>query len=632
MPISIRAFSSSHAVEYHLNEINRKNEAREKYEKDKKEGKLNFEDRQFYYYLNQESGVWYGKGAELLGLSGKNITAEDFRNMTYGKFSYIDNNGKKVEVNLAKHTKDKEHNAGMEIGFDVPKSLSILAEIYGKTEITDALIQATNNTLDYIQNNLMYVRTQENKEAKFEKADNMLVAKFLHNDSREKDPQTHFHALLMNIVIDKYGNVKTAIFNELLNNKRFIQEIFDNEWQHILQELGYTFREVKKVTQIAKELTGITDEQIKNYSKRRNEIERIADERGIDKRDREKMQALTNELRKEKDTSKTLEELREGWRKEEKELVGEERYNEILNDALKKDNKLKNKEQEVIPLNKIIEDSTSHLSERRTTFSKLELISTILQRGKAKYDIREIEKAMTENKEIIHNIVETDSYSKGINTFNTVVRDIYTTKTALATENTIITKITDGRSKFKSIYTKDEIDNLGKDDKNSIDKNDTIVIKDKINSNKIIKIKDIHNTKDKDGNTLVHKIENKYVSNLDKNINILLKQESVSKLTGKEFPNNGESLIDRVGKYYENIGGKVKKNDIGEILLDRVSVKNSVYHGLKNEKVVVLKAIPEIIKNGIIVNKEINWKNRDYNTYLIVAPVTIDKTVQVLYL
>ncbi|MDR1926317.1 MAG: relaxase domain-containing protein, partial [Endomicrobium sp.] len=591
MPISITSLSADHAYKYHIDEVNARKERDE--------------SKQFDYYINQESGVWYGKGAELLGFSNKVIDKKDFYDVVHGKFSYINSDGKMVKVDLTKHAKNKEHRAGIEIGFDVPKSLSILAEIYGKTEITDALIQATNNTLDYIQDNLMYVRTQENKEIKFEKVDNMLVGKFLHNDSREKDPLIHFHALLMNIAVDKQGNVKTAIFNEILSNKKFIGEIFDNEWQHVLQELGYTFRDVKKVTQIAKEVLGIADQQIKYWSKRRNEIENIADREGVDKRDRGKMQKITNKTRKAKDTSKTLKELREEWIEKEKELVGIERFNEISNDSLKSKKPI-NKEK-IVPLDKIVESSIAHLTERKTTFTRLELISTILRRNKGNYNLKDIEKIIDENKEIIHNMVEIDKYSKGINTFNTVVSDVYTTKASLETENAIITKVTDGKNKFKSIYTKGEIDNFN-----------GLITKDN-NSNS--------NPKNIDYNERLKNVEQKYIDNLHKNIDKLLEQEPVVKVTGNDFVGlNKKETTEQVYNYFkEKDKLNLYNSEIGNVKITKNGIKDSYSHKrIYQEKAIAFKCIDSIIENGTVIKKETDFKGRGYTSYLLAAPIIIN--------
>jgi hypothetical protein len=135
----------------------------------------------------------------------------------------------------------------------------------------------------------------------------------------------------------------------------------------------------------------------------------------------------------------------------------------------------------------------------------------------------------------------------------------------------------------------------------------------------IIELKDLKNPDQ------IHRVEKKYIDNLDSNIKSLLDMKPVAELTGNEFPNNGESIIDRVSEYYKSIGDKVIRSDIGKIQLSKNGIKDSIKHGIYGKKIEAFKAIPEIIRDGILINKEYNWKERGYNTYLIGAVIEIQK-------
>src|SRR6516225_2013180 len=61
-------------------------------------------------------GLWYGKGATLLGLSGK-VQAEKFRSLFRG---YLD--GKKLVLSAGR----EKHFAGVDLAFSAPKAVSCL--------------------------------------------------------------------------------------------------------------------------------------------------------------------------------------------------------------------------------------------------------------------------------------------------------------------------------------------------------------------------------------------------------------------------------------------------------------------------------------------------------------------------
>ncbi len=99
--------------------------------------------------------------------------------------------------------------------------------------------------------------------------------------------------------------------------------------------------------------------------------------------------------------------------------------------------------------------------------------------------------------------------------------------------------------------------------------------------------------------------------------------ESVFNITGKEFPNNGENLNKRVFEYYKkNFNNVVKVDNIGEVILDNRSIKDSIYHGISTDKINAFAAVPYVLQQGKIldVSKENNINEK---RYLFVAPITL---------
>lgn len=97
----------------------------------------------------------------------------------------------------------------------------------------------------------------------------------------------------------------------------------------------------------------------------------------------------------------------------------------------------------------------------------------------------------------------------------------------------------------------------------------------------------------------------------------------VKVLTGMEFQKDGIRLTDKVSAYFDSIGNVAHNKEIGDVVLDLNGVKDSISHGVGRLKSAAFEAVPDVIENGFIFNKETNWKNRNYDTAVIVAPVKI---------
>ena len=63
---------------------------------------------------------------------------------------------------------------------------------------------------------------------------------------------------------------------------------------------------------------------------------------------------------------------------------------------------------------------------------------------------------------------------------------------------------------------------------------------------------------------------------------------------------------------------------MGEVILNRRGVKDDISHGIGRKKAASFAAVPEVIEQGKIVDYQRDWKDRGYDTAVVVAPVTID--------
>lgn len=104
----------------------------------------------------------------------------------------------------------------------------------------------------------------------------------------------------------------------------------------------------------------------------------------------------------------------------------------------------------------------------------------------------------------------------------------------------------------------------------------------------------------------------------------LLNDDTVSKLTGDEFSRKeGFTLTEQVEQYFNEMNNSVESPFFGKVVLDREGADDSLSHGMRRLKAVAYAGVPGVIKNGVIIDSDLNHKDRGYNSYVIAAPIKI---------
>ncbi len=106
-------------------------------------------------------------------------------------------------------------------------------------------------------------------------------------------------------------------------------------------------------------------------------------------------------------------------------------------------------------------------------------------------------------------------------------------------------------------------------------------------------------------------------------IKFLENTPAVATLTGNEFQKDGVKLTEKVPEYFKSIGGIAHNTELGEVVLDLEGVKDSIAHGVSSLKASAFMAVKDVIEKGFIFNRETNWKNRNWDSAVIVAPIQI---------
>ena len=397
-----------------------------------------------YYASNdpnhQKFSNWYGDGAKELGLEGS-VVAEDFRNVLDGKLS----NGQVIGVQKGLKV---IHDPGRDLTFSAPKSVSIMALVYEDQRLIEAHGQAVKNALDEIEKNYLKTRFKKNGEITLEGTGKMVAAMFKHELSRDLDPQLHTHAIIANVTVDDKGKWRSAFFDEIYDNKKFLGLIYRSELARLVKDLGYDIEHKGK--ECLFEIKGVPRNLIDLFSNRSKTIRALAEENSTQK----ELEKITVRSRQNKSVNEYEHNLSGDWKYKAKELLPSfNRQADSLikssSDALQKNcsqpqSDSKNFEETKNLSRQAVEFAVKHLSERKTVFSRNEIISAALNDTLSKTTPSEIIKVVdifTKQKTILP--VRRAGLEK----------NTYTTAALLEKENKIIQLMRDGKDKHQPIVS-----------------------------------------------------------------------------------------------------------------------------------------------------------------------------------
>lgn len=107
----------------------------------------------------------------------------------------------------------------------------------------------------------------------------------------------------------------------------------------------------------------------------------------------------------------------------------------------------------------------------------------------------------------------------------------------------------------------------------------------------------------------------------------LQSMEPVSRLTGHEFQKTAEdttSLRSKIIAFFNSIGNKVTRSDIGDIALNTTGVRDSLGHGYGKLKAATFASLPDVLTQGRIISQNPPFEGHKYDSYIIAAPVNVE--------
>lgn len=129
--------------------------------------------------------------------------------------------------------------------------------------------------------------------------------------------------------------------------------------------------------------------------------------------------------------------------------------------------------------------------------------------------------------------------------------------------------------------------------------------------------------KEKRGKYSVKVIPDTIQDDIKTNLKDVANMPTVSNVKETEFSKGKIKLVDQVAEFFDDIGNNVYNEMLGDVELSRKGVKDDISHGIGRAKAISFKAIPDIIKNGKIVNYSSNYKGKGHARVVIAAPIEI---------
>ena len=268
------------------------------------------------YYLDdaQEiSGHFQGRLADRLGLSGP-VTRDVF-------FALCDNKHPLTGRQLTPRQRE-DRRVGYDVNFHCPKSVSVVHMLAKDDHILDAFRESVRDTMLEIEADTK-TRVRKNGMNTERETGEMIWSDFVHTTSRPVDnhaPDMHLHAhcFVFNMTYDSAEKqVKAGEFRDIKSSMPFYQARFHKRLSDRLIKLGYQIERTDKSFEIA----GVPKRVIELFSKRSDEIGRIAKEKGIT--DARELDGLGARTRSAKDKQMTLSELKADWKRQMREDMPE---------------------------------------------------------------------------------------------------------------------------------------------------------------------------------------------------------------------------------------------------------------------------------------------------------------------
>jgi conjugative relaxase-like TrwC/TraI family protein len=253
-------------------------------------------------YLTEQGQVemtWYGNGAEKLGLFG-HVQEVHFVRVCAGLDPF-------TEAKLTPRDTGQNRRVCYFGQISAPKDVSIACLVGGDSRIRGWWDESLQETLKEIEG-VVATRVRKAGAIGERETGNMVAAVVTHDTSRALDPQLHTHVCVMNVTFDSVENRWKAVEPRgFYKYQSYLREVSYNKLADKMKAGGYR---IEKARSGGFNIDGMPSDLREQFSKRREEIERLADDRNT--RNQDVMQSIAIKTRAGK-VRLQPDELKERW-------------------------------------------------------------------------------------------------------------------------------------------------------------------------------------------------------------------------------------------------------------------------------------------------------------------------------
>lgn len=347
-------------------------------------------------YYSKEAGTssaWVGKGAHELGLTGTGpVDPQTFEGALQGRLpdgSVVGNPG-------------TGHVPGWDLTFSAPKSVSALALAAGDERLIKAHDEAVRAAISQIEERAAVTRIKERGgRIRQERTNNLAVATFRHETSREQDPQLHTHCVVLNATLTDRG-WRSIESREIYKLQKEDGEIYRAELAARVAQLGYQIEHTHvgegRAASRGFEIHDVPQNLLDHWSSRSQQVEDALAARGKTRETAtaEEREKAALDSRKAKEVVSDHAALRDRWHAEAKARGIDLERLAAASRASEKEARLEWYREEGKAAREALAFATAKLEERNAVFTSQELIREARLHGMGGIQERAIHEAIYE--------------------------------------------------------------------------------------------------------------------------------------------------------------------------------------------------------------------------------------------
>jgi conjugative relaxase-like TrwC/TraI family protein len=222
------------------------------------------------YYAAGEirPGQWIGAGAERLGLKAE-VTREQFH-------ALCENHNPETGERLTQRQLNQNKRRVLyDFTCSAPKSVSVLAVTLDDQRLTEAHEESARIAFRELET-FASARVRKQDRRTDRTTGNLVAASFVHDSSRELDPQLHTHFTVFNATFDQAERCWKALeARGMYDAIRYGTAVYRNELAKRVQKIGYRITPAKH----GFEIEGVSDVVVKRFSKRAQQRDAVVQEK-----------------------------------------------------------------------------------------------------------------------------------------------------------------------------------------------------------------------------------------------------------------------------------------------------------------------------------------------------------------